>query len=137
MEKRKIQVVVIAKNQVLLLETAKSRGEHFWQNVTGSVEDNEDFLMGALREAQEETGILAQSLIDLGLVFNYTDRFNKSVREKCYLLFLQKIPDIKISSEHQNYKWLDILSIKETDYKFPSNFDALKKSLEMLERFKP
>ena len=137
MEKRKAQVVIIAKNQLLLLETAKSRGDIFWQNVTGSVEENEDFLIGALREVQEETGIQAQSLIDLGLVFSFVDRFNKTVREKCYLCFLTKTPDIKLSDEHQNYKWIDITKVKDTDYKFPSNFEAFKKSLEMLERYKP
>lgn len=137
MEKRKAQVVIIAKNQLLLLETAKNRGDVFWQNVTGSVEDNEDFLIGAIREVKEETGIEAQSLIDLGLVFSFTDRFNKLAREKCYLLYLAKVPEIKISNEHQNFKWVEISKVKDSDYKFPSNYEAFKKSLEMLERYKP
>ena len=137
MEKRKAQVVIIAKNQLLLLETAKSRGDVFWQNVTGSVEENEDFLIGAIREVEEETGITAQSLIDLGLVFTFTDRFNKLAREKCYLLYLPKVPEIKISNEHQSFKWVDITKVKDSDYKFPSNYEAFKKSLEMLERYKP
>lgn len=136
MEKRKAQVVIIAKNQLLLLETAKSRGEVFWQNVTGSVEENEDFLIGALREVQEETGIKAQSLIDLGIVFSFTDRFNKLAREKCYLLYLPKLPEVQLSLEHQSFKWIEISKVKDTDFRFPSNYEAFKKSLEMLERYK-
>lgn len=136
MEKRKVQVVIIAKNQLLLLQV-KNRGDTFWQNITGSVEDNEDFLIGALRETEEETGIKAPSLIDLGLVFSFTDRFQKVVREKCYLLYLPKIPDVVLSEEHQDFKWIELNKVKETDYKYPSNFEAFKKSIEMLERYKP
>ncbi len=136
MEKRKAQVVIIAKTQLLLLETSKSRGDNFWQNVTGSIEENEDFLIGAIREVFEETGISAQSLIDLGLVFNFIDRFNKNVREKCYLLYLPKTPEVKISEEHQNYRWIDIANVKDGDFKFSSNFEAFKKSLEIMERYK-
>ncbi len=138
MEKRKAQIVIIAKNQLLLLQTAKARGvEPFWQNITGSVEESEDFLTGALRELHEETGIKAQSLIDLGLVFSFTDRFNKLAREKCFLYFSPKPVDIQLSEEHQNFKWIEISKVREIDFKYPSNFEAFKKSLEMLEKFKP
>ncbi len=136
METKKAQIVVIAKNQLLLLQV-KNRGDDFWQNITGHIEGNEDILIGALREVEEETGIHATSLIDLGLVFNFKTRFDKTAREKCYLLYLPKTPEIKISSEHQAYKWVEITKVRESDYKYPSNFEAFRKSLEMLDRYKP
>ncbi len=138
MEKRKAQIVIIAKNQLLLLQTAKARGvEPFWQNITGSIEEHEDYLSGGLRELQEETGIKAQSLIDLGLVFSFNDRFQKLAREKCFLYYSPKAIDIQLSEEHQSFKWIEISKVKETDFKYPSNFEAFKKSLEMLEKYKP
>lgn len=50
--------------EILLLERAMHPG--YWQSVTGSREDGEEIFKTALREVQEETGIVADSssLID-------------------------------------------------------------------------
>ncbi|MFT3849162.1 MAG: dihydroneopterin triphosphate diphosphatase [Propionivibrio sp.] len=45
--------------EILLLERAAHRG--YWQSVTGSREDNEEIIQTALREVQEETGIVANA----------------------------------------------------------------------------
>ena len=86
MKKLKTQIVVIAAHNnikyLLLLQTSKERS-YMWQNVTGSVDKNEDFLDAAKRELFEETGINSTP-ISTSLEFCFTDRWNKKVSEKVF-----------------------------------------------------
>ncbi len=137
---RKVQVVIAAisqKNQfdILLLETNKKRGE-FWQNVTGSVEKKETFEEAALREAIEETSLNIESIVemmDLNMGFIFKDQWDRKVQEECFLFVLDELWDVKIDpKEHQNYKWVPYEALTNESVKFPSNFEAIKKSLNLL-----
>lgn len=55
-------VVYTEKGDVLLLHRADVPG--FWQSVTGSLEPGENTTQAAIRELQEETGLLAVDLMD-------------------------------------------------------------------------
>jgi dATP pyrophosphohydrolase len=137
---RKVQVVIAAisqKNQfdILLLETNQKRGQ-FWQNVTGSVEKNETFEEAALREAMEETQLELESIVemlDLDLGFHFTDRWERKVQEECFLFVLDKPWDVKIDpKEHQNFKWVPFEVVNQDSVKFPSNYEAIEKSIRLL-----
>lgn len=137
---RKVQVVIAAisqKNQfeILLLETNPKRGS-FWQNVTGSVEKNETFEEGALREAIEETNLKIESLVemlDLDQGFHFTDQWGKKVQEECFLFVLDQVWDVKIDpKEHQNFKWVAYDKISKDSVKYPSNFETIEKSIKLL-----
>ncbi len=132
-EKRKAQVVILCQDHILLLK-CQGRRQDVWQNVTGSVESHEDFLIGAIRELKEETGIESVSLIDLGLIHRFIDQYQKFVVEKCFLYYSPKKPQIILSEEHSEFQWIPVSKIKETDYTFPSNYQAYKKAKEILER---
>lgn len=142
--KKKVQVVVfsidqeLAPNsaQVLLLEfnTKNNQGPTGFQNITGSVEENESFSQAAKRELLEETGI-DSDILDCHFDFSFTDRWNKETEciEKIYLCVVSpENKKIQISNEHQSYKWVDINNIREIDYTFPSNFIAFNKAVELL-----
>ncbi len=137
---QKVQVVIAAVSQknifdILLLETNEKRGS-FWQNVTGSVEKNETFEEAALREAIEETGLELESIVemlDLDLEFSFKDRWNRKVHEECFLFVLDQTWDVKIDpKEHQKYKWVGYETLNEDSVKFPSNFEAIEKSIKLL-----
>lgn len=128
--KQKIQIVTIADNRLLLLQFAKYHNEGF-QNITGSVEDQEGFDQAAARELQEEIGIIAP-LKDTGLVFQFLDRWGFMVEEKVFLCHLEKIPSIKLSDEHQSYKWVPIEKVSVKNFVFPTNFEAFQKALEFI-----
>lgn len=127
----KAQIVIFAQGpqglEVLLFQTNEKRGG-FWQNVTGTVEKNESYLMGGLREFHEETGFAydqIQAVYSLELEFHFKDKFNREVLEKCYGLLLKEKKDPAIDShEHQSFKWHLVSHITEENYKFPSNFSA-------------
>ncbi len=132
--KKKVQVVVIfwGKQEVLLLEfnSNKNQGPIGFQNITGSVEEGEDFLTAAKRELEEEIGVV-QNVIDLEMEHSFKNRWDEDslVVEKTFLCLLKTKPSIVISEEHQGYKWVNAHETKEADYTFPSNFLALKKAL--------
>ncbi len=126
--KQKIQIVTIAENQLLLLQFAPERGDGF-QNITGSVEEDENFLEGARRELVEEIGV-AENLIDMNLHFNFRDRWGFEVEERVFLFHPDTKPEIHLSAEHQSYKWIPIKEVNESDFAYGSNFLAFKKALE-------
>lgn len=100
-----------------------------FQNITGSVEENESFDEAAARELNEEIGVNAK-LIDINHSFQFKDRFGFEVLEKVFLCELDKIPEIKLSHEHQAFKWIPINKVTPNDFVFPTNFEAFKKALE-------
>ena len=136
---KKAQVVVFRiednKTYVLLLQTNPERGS-FWQNVTGSVDEGETFHEGAARELKEETGLDSETNEISDLIFEFHDRWGKDVTEKNYWCITDS-RDISISNEeHQSFKWIETSKITESDYKFPSNFEAFTYALRELEKKK-
>lgn len=131
---KKVQVVVLTKKsptEVLILQTNARRGS-FWQNVTGSVEKNEDYLTAAKRELEEETRIGNKQLLSfqaLDFDFRFTDQFKRKVKEECFLAIIEAPCDIVIDpSEHQAYQWKKVEDLSVHDFKYPSNFEALTKA---------
>jgi len=139
--KHKVQIVVFRENpltkpqpyDVLLLRTNEKRG-NFWQNITGKVEEGEDFLQGAFREAEEELGIPKNQflqLIDLNQSQEFLSKKGNPIIEKYYSLILPAhIEKIIIDpKEHDNYTWIEPKKVTKNDYGFPSNFQCFKLAL--------
>ena len=107
--KKKVQVWIYCKEEVLLLKTNEQRGG-FWQPVTGSVEENENLEASALREAQEETGLhFSEAPQDLHYEFKY-EKDGQSFHEACFALSLspkeKEAQYPQLSPEHQDHQWL-------------------------------
>jgi 8-oxo-dGTP pyrophosphatase MutT (NUDIX family) len=139
---KKIQTVIIAPQSnsqylCLLLQTNKRRGE-FWQNVTGKVEKNESFEDASVREAIEETGLKENNIkeiINLNLTHEFMDQYDRNVEEKAFLLITSDTWEPKLDpSEHQSYRWKPIEKIDRSSVKYPGNYDALKKAIEMINK---
>jgi 8-oxo-dGTP pyrophosphatase MutT (NUDIX family) len=127
LQKQKIQIVTIAQNQLLLLQFAKFHNCGY-QNITGSVENNETFREAAHRELEEEIGLCA-SLIDTNQQFEFLDRWGHLVVEKVFLCELDEIPAITLSHEHKSFKWIPIELVTQKDFVFPTNYEAFQKAL--------
>ncbi len=123
--KKKVQVVVIADNHLLLLEFNNQIPNNYvgFQNITGSVEGEESFLEGAQRELTEEAGIHAP-VIDINFQHEFFDRWKKQCIERVYLCHLKTKPEIILNEEHLFFKWVPIEKVTPADYTFPSNFEA-------------
>jgi 8-oxo-dGTP pyrophosphatase MutT (NUDIX family) len=141
---KKVQSVIAAFDEssqsffFLLLQTNKKRGE-FWQNVTGKLEDQETFEEGALREAIEETQLQIEAIIDivdLNLVYKFTDKWKRKVTEKCFLIILDKKWEVQIDDhEHQDHQWVKLDELTEGIVHYPSNYETLEKSRYLLKHW--
>ena len=120
--KQKVQIVVTADDSILLLKLNEERGG-FWQNATGSVEEHELHLDAAKRELYEETGIEAP-VYELPMEIDFEDRWGFYVIEKIYHCHLHQLPDIKLSEEHQEFKWIKYKELIISDYQFENHFKA-------------
>ena len=120
--KQKVQIVVTSHDSILLLKLNEERGG-FWQNATGSVELNETFIEAAQRELLEETGIKA-SLINLPMEIEFHDRWGFDVVEKIFHCSLSSKLYIKLSEEHQNYKWVPFAKLTSLDYEYENHYKA-------------
>lgn len=140
MIKNKVQTVIYLSNaqkekQFLLLKMNKKR-DFFWQNVTGSVDEGEDFKSAALREAIEETGLSSDNIQQLRsseLEFTFVDQWEKSVLEKVFYLEAKTSWSVQIDpSEHCDFKWVEQSQIQRNSVYYESNFTALKYVMDNL-----
>lgn len=106
---------------------------HFWQGLSGGVEDDEDLIDTVKREVYEETGIKVKNIIELDTIssipgINVNKDFN--LKNNIYVVyeygFGVKInnEEIKLSDEHQEYRWVNYDEAIEL-LKYDSNKTAL------------
>jgi 8-oxo-dGTP pyrophosphatase MutT (NUDIX family) len=138
MENRKALVVIVwkarpeaAERKVLLLHLNPGRGA-FWQPVTGSVEEGESYAEGALREAQEETGLQFDRHPQyLGLESVFPSRHGGMSRERCFLLPIyggNAPPSPKLDGhEHDDFSWL-APEEAAARVKYPGNAQAIQRA---------
>ena len=125
---KKIQVVFLLpqEKKFLLFQVNEKRGS-FWQNITGSVENNETFLEAAIREIKEETGLdpSCYSISDLKIEHRFPTRHPKIIHEKSFVAVFTKKPKIILSEEHQSCCWFHLHEINNIHYGYASNFSSL------------
>ena len=135
MKKRKVQTILRVKTSCgydFLILQMNARRNHYWQNVTGSVEEAETYRDAAIREAQEETGLRSkniENITPLHLTYEFTDQWNSEVHEEVFLINCKEKWDVILDpNEHEDYKWIDQNSIQRSSVYYQSNFDALLKA---------
>ena len=135
--KRPLSVLVLIHTpdlQVLLLERARHPG--FWQSVTGSQEGGESLIDTAVREVEEETGILArpadlrdwQQTNTFEIFAEWRYRYAPGVTHNTEHVFSLAIPEartVRIApDEHLNQRWLPWHEAAEQCFSW-SNRDAI------------
>ena len=105
-------IVLFNSDEFLLIQhPTKSNGdEGHWDFPKGHVEGNETELETAKRELIEETGIVEFRIFN-GFRHRIEYSFSKDNRivskEVIFFLAESNIKDVKLSSEHQNFIWLN------------------------------
>jgi 8-oxo-dGTP pyrophosphatase MutT (NUDIX family) len=137
MEFRKALVVIVwaqvpgSPRKVLVLRLIPRRGG-FWQPVTGKVEDDETYAEGALREAEEESGLRFERFPQyLGLESSFPGRDGYTVKERAFFLPLfggnEPPAPLLDGKEHDACEWLDPAEAAAR-VKWPANRAAIERA---------
>ncbi|CAG9795569.1 unnamed protein product [Diatraea saccharalis] len=107
---RKINQVV----QYLMLQT--SYGEHHWTPPKGHVDPGESDFVTALRETREEAG-LSESDLQIYKEISKSLEYKVKDKPKVVVYWLARLKDpqteVKLSDEHQDFKWLALEQAQE------------------------
>lgn len=132
-----VQAFVYTKDpsfNVLILKRTPERSG-YWQPVCGGVEKGEELTQTVIREISEETGITKiESILDLNYTFEYNEMKNgqlMDMQDYCFAVEVSNIQEIKLSDEHEEYKWCSYDNAKEY-LKWEHNLIALEKLIEYL-----
>lgn len=127
-----IQAFIFSKNpsfKILILKRIPERGG-YWQPVCGGVESRENLIETVIREVFEETGISnIKSILDLDYTFTYREVKEGELMEMqdyCFAVEINNVTNIKLSNEHEEYKWCSYDQAKEI-LKWEHNLIALEK----------
>lgn len=129
-----VNIVVCRKNtkakyEILVLYRNIKKGS-FWQTITGGVHIGEDFYSAAAREIKEEIGLSPKIIKYTGYHFNFLaggiHELNEYVFTTCLSLALSK--KIKISDEHEEFKWLSIKEAVDL-VKYDTNKKAISQAI--------
>ncbi len=132
-----VQVFVFCKNQsfkvLILKRTSKRSG--YWQPVCGGVEGGEELIETVLREVSEETGMKdIKSIVDLKYTFTYKETKKgvlMDMQDFCFAVEVENIFDVKLSDEHEKYKWCSYIEAKEY-LKWEHSLNALERLMQKI-----
>ena len=122
-----IIVLVNDNNEALLLKRNHEPAKGKWDLPGGFVENGESFEEGALREIEEETGLIIKSL---SYVTSLTDTYDyQDVTYSTLAVVFTTLCDsddaIKLSDENSEYKWFPKKELPFDRLAFPSLHTAL------------
>lgn len=110
---RTIQVHIAYEDEGCIYHLALKRSKScklysgMWQIVTGSVEPNEHAYDTAVRELKEETGLVSDKWYKLPFLGGFYDMKRNSVESvPAFAVIYQSKPNIIVSEEHSEYKWV-------------------------------
>ncbi len=107
-------IVYSVERKVLIIKRAKANDvlPEYWDIPGGTLGDGEDPVVGAIREAKEETGL---DIVDLRLFFEYSNVDAAKKKQFITLVFAAKYPNGGIvlnPEEHEEYTWIDLREIR-------------------------
>ena len=121
-------IVLLNSNKVLLLQHPDTTTSGHWDFPKGHIEKGEDEIQTALRELKEETSIDNVKIIgDFHHLISYNFLRGKEtfLKEVVFFLGITNQEKVSISSEHQNFVWLEYESAYER-----LTYDNAKKTLK-------
>jgi len=116
MNKKIIQKIVLAgaiikNNKILIVQRHKDENifPNMWELPSGKREFLEPSEHSLLREIKEETGIDVEIIMPFS-VFDYEIEKENEIKDSTQITFLVKPTnsfEVKLSSEHQDFRWID------------------------------
>ena len=131
-------IVLFHSDDFLVIQhsTESNEVEGHWDFPKGHIENNETELETATRELHEETGIDNFRLIDNfrhKITYNVNKNSKLIPKEVIFFLAESFTKSIKLSSEHQNYIWLNF-DLAHDRLTYANAKDVLLKAKTFLEK---
>lgn len=125
-----VHIAAFFENDVkfLLLKRASHLKTYpnIWQVITGTIEKGETALNCALREIEEETGIIARDIWTIPYITQFFDSKRDLIHSSpVFGVIVQSNIEINISDEHQDFLWLSITEA-EDKLVLPTHIEAMK-----------
>lgn len=101
--------------RILLLQRAESHSEAgSWSVPAGKLEKGESLEQGAVRELFEETGISLETSSQIHYRGSlYMEKSEISYIFHMFTVYLEKVPNVRLSHEHQNYMWASLSDLEK------------------------
>jgi len=134
-QRTNVQIFLFTRNpefKVLILKRTQERGG-FWQPLSGGIEEGETVYDTIKREVFEETRIQdIIKIIDLNYNFTFKAPISRKwMRDICFAVEIERSYDIRLSNEHDEYKWCNEKEAKKL-LKWKYNLKAFKKLLKTI-----
>ena len=105
-------VILFNSGKVLILTNSSisSRGGGHWDFPKGHIDDGETEIQTALRELEEETGIVQVKVVDGfrdTITYTFSGGQEQIGKEVVFFLATTKESKVTLSHEHIDYSWLD------------------------------
>ena len=99
---------------------------NLWQVITGTIEENETALQTALRELDEETGLIPKKIYTLPYLTTFFNAKKDTINASpVFGVVVDYANEIKLSDEHSEYLWLSFNDILQK-LELPSHIEATK-----------
>lgn len=116
MEKRiAVKSFIVNNRKLLILKRADDDVQKpgIWEVPGGRIDDNEDLILGLMRETKEETGL--EIRVDKEISIRHFTR-DDGQKIEMHIFLCKAINDINkmnLSEEHISFEWIDIKNAKE------------------------
>ncbi len=125
-----VKGLIISDETILLLKRNKQEKDvENWDIPGGLIEPNENKEDALLREIFEETGLhMKQKAVYLGNWSFFRPKDSEIISVETYVFKIEgDKPEIVLSEEHSEFKWVSIENIRNFPVKDPSFYELLEK----------
>lgn len=130
-----LKAVLVYQDKVLLLKRVESISRAGkWDLPGGIIDSDEKLLKGLQREVFEETGIKIRK-VNVTLDVGYFNEGIYKLKNVIRIIYLSRIDtnEVVLSSEHSEFKWLDLkelVRIESEDFISPKIYKKLQQRLK-------
>ncbi|UCE65096.1 MAG: NUDIX domain-containing protein [Candidatus Zixiibacteriota bacterium] len=98
-----------AEARFLIIKRDREPYKNIWQPITGKIREREKAWQAAIRELREETGLTPDRFYSAEFIEKFYELNTEVIAlSPAFVGFVDGDPDIKLSHEHREYRWVTV-----------------------------